>query len=183
MIIASDVDEVTAFLMPVWLNWYNKDYDDFLKVSDIYDWNLEKFVKPECGKQIYKYLNEPSLYDNVKPIEGSLESVEWLRDRGHRVVFVTSCGINRASGRKFEWLNDNGYKVLPEDYYEMRDKSLLRADVLFDDGYHNVKNFIGAGVLYNYNWNIDFDWHNRVSNWQKFLKFIEYYERVVEIPF
>ena len=141
--IACDVDGTIADLHTSWLNLYNADYNDTLTPEDIHAWNMANCVKPECGNKIFDYLNCPSLYDNVLPIEGALGAVTALREAGHRVVFVTSSNAAQA-GRKLTWLIDNGF--LPNahtfpDYIVANDKSLIRADMIIDDGVHNLRQF------------------------------------------
>ena len=53
MIVAVDIDDVIISLVPTWLHLYNKDYKDNLSKNDITDWQIDKFVKPECGINIY----------------------------------------------------------------------------------------------------------------------------------
>ena len=102
-IIAVDVDEVIAALHVEWLKRYNKDYDDNLRHEDITNWSIENFVKPECGLKIYHYLEDVDLYDNVPVIDGALLGVEYLRQSGYRVVFVTSCQFGMHDP-KWAWL-------------------------------------------------------------------------------
>src|SRR5512137_1810696 len=91
--IAMDVDDVCAMLSETWVAKYNKDWNDNLKVNEITEWAIEKFVKPECGKRIFSYLDNPKLYDSVQPVEGARKGIKALRSMGYRVVFVTSCPI------------------------------------------------------------------------------------------
>jgi len=149
LIIACDVDGVVADLMPVWLVKYSVDYGHTLTPDDIVEWDISQFVKPECGLSIYDYLQDPQLYDDVLPIKGAYEGVEALRKAGHRVVFVTSTHPD-FSGRKFRWLVQHGFLTAGEvcNYVECTDKSLIRADVMIDDGEHNIAGFQGDTVLY-----------------------------------
>ena len=79
-ILALDIDSVLADLMPVWVERYNIDYNDNLTVKKIKDWDMSRFVKPECGKKIFDYLNDPNLYDYVNPIENAWEGVNALKN-------------------------------------------------------------------------------------------------------
>jgi len=99
MVIACDVDDVACDLVTEWIRLYNRDYFDTLSTPDITEWNIVKFVKPECGDKIYDYLDNPSLYDTIYPVERSIDGVIALRNMGHRVVFVTSA-VNGCAGRK-----------------------------------------------------------------------------------
>jgi 5'-nucleotidase len=148
--IAVDVDEVCADLLGEWLRRYNVDYGDNLTVDDATDWDLTKVVKPECGQDIYRYLHEGIIYSNVLPIPGARPAVYELLSMGHRVVYATACKGLHSAQRKQEWLLRWGFlteKNVYRDFIPITDKSLVRADILFDDRWENVSSFKGCGVL------------------------------------
>lgn len=167
-VIFMDIDEVCANLHEVWLARYNKDYDDNLKSEDITAWEMEKFVKPECGIKIFKYLENPRLYDDVKPINGAVRGINTLKELGYRVVFATSAPIEN-SGRKFYWLRDNGFTLKERDYIEIGDKSLLRGQYMLDDRYDNVATFGGEGCLFTRPWNEKYYWSWRAKDWDEYI--------------
>lgn len=173
-----DVDGVCADLLPAWLAWYNRDYRDTLQCEDITDWDLMKFVKPECGKDIFKYLDYPELYDDVEPIHGSIEGVKCLRGLGYKVVFATSSSQAHA-GRKLTWLQEHGF-ITDEhmrysfcDFYaEITDKSLLRGDIMIDDGLHNIEKFQGLPILFRCSQNASANWPVGFSTWAEIFQFL-----------
>ncbi len=177
MDILVDLDGVVIDLLPVWVDRYNKEYNDSLKVGDIVSWDLDKYVKKECGTSIYKYLADPSLYDEAEPIRGSFEAIESLRLNGHRIIFATSA-TNGTRGRKLKWLVDHGY--LPElpgqktqkEYVEIYSKYLLKADILIDDADHNIEQFTGLGLLFDAHHNKDSKHPLRMRSWPEICDFI-----------
>ena len=56
-----DMDSIAADLQEKWYGAYNKRYNDTITVDDILSWDTHKYVKPECGKKIYKYFT-PSIH-------------------------------------------------------------------------------------------------------------------------
>lgn len=175
MLVLCDVDSVIADLMPAWLGMYNKDFDDDLSIDDITNWDMTKFVKPECGKQIYKYLERSDLYDSVLMIDVAWEGVQYIRKLGHRVVFATS-GVHTVS--KFEWLRQNDFNpgTHAEDYVVIYDKTLLRGDLLIDDRDENILNFNRIGghtILFSQPWNTKFEWHKRAYDWYDVIRIVE----------
>jgi 5'-nucleotidase len=171
MIIALDVDTPTLDLMTVWLSLYNTDWSDNLTVDKIVDWDLHQFVKPECGTKIYNYLKDPDLYWAVEPIEGAFAGVKKLREMGHRVIFCTDTTTEQA-GKKYTKLKELGFIDRKEDYIECRDKSLINADILLDDGFHNVKAFHGISFLFDAPWNRKYDFDLRVYGWEDFINLL-----------
>jgi 5'-nucleotidase len=150
-IIACDVDGVLADIHTVWYARYNKDYNDTLKPRDVTEWEVDKFVKPECGLKIYDYLKDPTLYNEVLPYPGALDFINKLKKLG-RVVYATSSPIE-SYGRKFLWLKEHGFIKSQSDYFEARDKSLVRAYILIDDYQENLRHFIGIKILFGQPWN------------------------------
>lgn len=188
MIIAVDVDGVVADLHPAWLDWYNRDWQDNLTIDKITQWDICNFVKQECGLKMLEYLHEPTLYDTVRPVEDSLEAIDWLKNDGNRVVFASSC-VTGSCGAKLKWLRKYGFVSYdPEvsmchDWIDISDKSLVRADVLIDDRPKNVNNFHGIGVIfdqpYNQNKNevfADF----RLKNWRDIKSLMGKIQETVE---
>lgn len=175
MLIKMDVDGVLADMIPALLSLYNKDYDDNLQYKDIVDWDLSKFVKPECGKDVHNYFAHPDLYKLTEPFPGSQEVVSHLRDLGHRVLFVTA-GLYPE---KIQWLGRHGFLNHPKyqndprpdhdlDICVINDKSLLKADVLIDDYWMNYT--IGEPfVLIDQPWNRHIEGLYRAKNWDDVL--------------
>lgn len=136
-LILCDVDQVVADLHRVWLRLYNADYNDTLTVHELVDWDMTKFVKPECGKKIEDYLYEPGLYDYVPMIPDADWGVDRLRTAGHRVVFVTSDPSGGKSG-KIDWLKRHRLVSSQNDWIIAHDKSMIHGDILIDDSPRNI---------------------------------------------
>jgi 5'-nucleotidase len=174
MIVLVDVDSTVADLMPEWLRLYNEEWGDKLSSSDITEWDMTKFVHPDCGNKIYSYLLREDLYDNVKPIDGAVEGVQHIRSLGHRVVFV-SAGVYAHA--KFVWLNKHGFEPgkYAEDFIVAYDKSLIQGDVLIDDKYENVIKFpqddYKCSILFSQPWNRKYQWVDKVSTWKQFIEY------------
>lgn len=175
-----DADDTTLDLHTEWIqNRYNVDYKDNLLRSMVKTWNIDKYVKPECGRKIYDYLKDKDLYASVKPIEFAVFGVQRLRELGYRVIFVTAY----FNEQKVECLHNHGFlKEYPyndgrwntaTDVIMANDKSLIKGDLLIDDRYENVKSF-GSGIVFNQPWNESSPNHfPRVSTW---LDIVNYFE-------
>lgn len=171
-----DVDGVVADLNTEWLRRYNEEYDDSLTCDQLTGWDLTRFVKPECGGRIYKYLHQDDLYDGVQPIAGALEGIEALRVAGWRVVFLTSSTPAGAKG-KMRWLDRHKFTERTrhnKDVIIAHDKALVRGAVLVDDGAHNVKAYPGYTVLFDAPHNQDYQTNFRAHNWSEALYQADY---------
>ncbi|SRR5258706_15706808 len=157
-----DIDDVTLDLMSVWLNCYNKDYDDNLTEYDIKSWDMSKYVK--CGNAIYDYLKYPSLYDNVIPVQGAMSGITMLRAFDYRIIFCTASSPEQ-SGIKYNLLKH--YQLIDEhkNYIEAQDKSLICSDYMLDDNPNNLINAKGKAITYTRQWNRYLRNFDRVYNW------------------
>ena len=168
MIIAIDIDDVVLNLIPEWLKFYNAVHNDSLTQEQITDWDMTKFVKPECGKKIYDFLLEPKLYDDVNCIPGAWSAILRLRNLGHRLIFVT------ASHHSGKLLRMKNLELLPneKEYVACHDKSLIRADVLIDDKPQNLENFGGHKILFSRSHNYGEGRFPRAEDWGDVLAII-----------
>jgi hypothetical protein len=71
-----------------WIWLYNYDYSDSLDYLDVDEWDVSKFVKPECGKKIFDYLLYKDLYDHVSPIPDAVWGVNMLREFGFTAMIL-----------------------------------------------------------------------------------------------
>jgi 5'(3')-deoxyribonucleotidase len=173
-----DVDGTVARLHDEWYARYNQDYNDNLTEDKVISWSLHQYVKPECGKKIYDYLNDPTLYDNVKPYDDSQFVCRELKRRGYRLIFVTA-GVPGA-WPKLRWLTKYKFltsDVVDEDFVCAYDKNLIRGNMLIDDRDKNVIEYPGGGILLDRPWNlatkIQNDRIQRANSWQKVLNLFD----------
>lgn len=165
--IAVDVDDVVLDLMPKWLSWYNLDFDDNLRVDDITDWDITKFVKEEAKDKIYNYVRNKEVFESACPVVSAWAGIEYFKLLKHRVIFVTA---NNPQDVKYQWLFENGFVDRTEDFVVAKDKSLIFADYMIDDSYDNVRSFCGERAwLMTKPWNAKFNWNYRVNNWSQIV--------------
>ncbi len=176
LIIGVDVDGVVADLHTEWLRRYNEDFNDTLKVEDIAHWGITEIVKPECGKQMFRYLDGGDIYDDVKPIKGARTAIAILRSRGSRVVFVSSC-ITGTADAKCRWLEQHGFlehgKYTQRDFITSADKSLIKAHWLVDDRAETLDEFPGRTLLFDQPWNQLSNRHKRLHRWSEVTDIIK----------
>jgi len=162
-----DVDDVVADLVPEWLSRYNFTYRDFVKPSDITTWEISDFAKQCSSDEFYEYLHDPELYRYVQPVSGAKDGIRAIRDRGHEVIFATSCCHIQMSP-KFQWMIRHGFlKDRDEDHFiPIRKKHLLIADALIDDGVHNLEKVDGIKVVFDRPWNRSYTQYDyRMTGW------------------
>ncbi len=172
-IVAVDVDEVVAKLYVPWLARYNRDYNDNFTVDQWTTWDIDTLIKPECGKKIFRYIEDPTIYDETPVVEGALKGVNILKAY-YRVIFVTTSTLG-TSGRKLLWLKEHKFLNDQNDYYECGDKSLIYSDYLIDDKIKTVATLVPYGkrtnIIFTQPWNKNFFWEHRMNSWESFYDF------------
>ena len=159
--IGIDVDQVLADLHGPWVKWGNAKFGtshtEFTRWDDPTDW---------WGKAGLDFLR-PEIYSSntVSPINGAKDTVDILRDMGTKILFVTNCNRNLAiEASKKEWLYTHGFLRDDKEYVPRVDKSNVPADVLADDGIHNVETFKGQGILIDASHNLHEKWNPRLTH-------------------
>lgn len=172
-IIAIDVDGVVAEIHVPWLARYNRDYNDNFTVEQWTTWDVHTLLKPECGGKFYKYIEDPTLYDETSPVPGALERIKVLKHY-FRIIYITTSTLG-ASGKKFLWLKEHKFITDQNDYFECKDKSLVYSDYLIDDNIKTIETppFFGKreNIIFTQPWNKDFKWEHRLKDWNSFYDF------------
>lgn len=176
--IGIDLDSTLNNLDKVWLDRYNNDYNDNIKEWS--QWDMEKIVKPECGKKIYNYLHEKNFFLNLDIQPNAKEVVEQLSEDYE--LYVVTAYVPDTCIDKVNWIKKQKLNIDEKNIIFINNKGLLQLDYLIDDGPHNFENFKGTGLVYDmpYNKNIKNSSNRfRVKSWEDVDKFFNN-ERMVE---
>lgn len=153
-----DVDDVCGEFIEEVLRWYDIDFEDYLELSDIKEWDILNYIKDQAKPVFHDYFRNAQLYTRVRPVEGALENIQKILDLGCDVFYCTAV-VPGAEGIKYNWLVKNGFikdEHDPKKYYvEISEKYILDGvnAVLIDDGFHNLELFKGSRILFKRPWN------------------------------
>lgn len=178
--ILCDVDEVINNLVEKILVEYNKQYNDSLTLNDITDWEVKKFIKPEC-ENIFtefgtdEFLSSLELQPKAKEVIGKLMAK-------YNFYFVTSTYPDHVRV-KDEWLKRNIPQYDSGMLVVCRDKHLVHGDILIDDciGNFTLDHTKDSPVKYNFifdkPWNRSVQEDNtknfRVHGWDEIYELID----------
>lgn len=173
MKILVDLDETVVNLGDEWLARYNRDWNDNLTVDSITSWDWHLFAKPECGRDLYKYLDDPDLFTDLPPLEGAVEAVDELQRMGHRIVICTAPAFPSNATAKQLWCQ----KYLPfinrKDVCLIGNKYHVKADAIVDDSPVQVKKYASEypdakiyGIAYPYNEEAKDAYTLRAESWK-----------------
>lgn len=143
-IILMDMDEVLFDMIEDWLYLYNLKFNDTLTKEQILHWDTYRFVKEECGLEIYSLLKHEGLFRNLKPAKYAQEVVQRLMDNGFdiRVVSDSPNGYSYCSGYASKGNPaDDKRQALKEHFPMINQKNVIFAsekwyvygDVMVDD--------------------------------------------------
>ncbi len=90
MVIGVDVDLTVVDTLTVWLNWYEKQTGHNVK-EKVKGWNGNIETLMHKHKSPLEFWKIEDLYENLEPIEHSVEILERLSKCGHEIIFVSSC--------------------------------------------------------------------------------------------
>jgi 5'-nucleotidase len=160
-----DLDGICCNLMKKWLSVYNQDYDDNLTEADVTSWDWDDFVKPECGKKIYHYLNRPGFFADLEPIDGCGEALGRLS--GWCELVVVTASPKEAAGDKMRWVQRHLPMVPKGNIVITYRKDLVRGDFMFDDAPKNLKHHPATRIMLDYPYNRSFHDCHRVQSWRE----------------
>lgn len=147
--VALDMDSTIYDLMNPWLDWINKTFDEKRTIKDVTTWNFPMLFK--CKERGFDFLDIPDMFLSLKPFPNAIEAVNKVREMGVRQVFVTTVSsVTKDSQKQSAWEKQ---QVIGRDFpWAKKDvmitsgsKDLVRADMLVDDGPHNIEAFAATG--------------------------------------
>jgi 5'-nucleotidase len=162
-----DLDDTLNNLCEVWIERYNKDYND--NITSFNDWDCTKCVKQECGEKIYDYLSEPQFFYNTNIKENAFEVINFLLE--YFDIYIVTAYRSKTCLDKTNWIKKHLPNINPENIIFCNNKGLLNLDFLIDDAAHNIKAFKQQAIVYNHPHNLSlgdndgFNDYIRVNNW------------------
>lgn len=181
MIICVDIDNVLNNLTEKTITLYNTIANKNIQMSDITTYNFYDCLLKEDADGLIGLFKDKELWDSLKPLSHSQETLKKLIKQGHKIYLATATDpIN------FEWKCDwlrRYFNFIPTDnIIRIMDKGLLRIDVMVDDHLSNLTGNICERICLNYPWNqsksIDYAYDiKRAYSWNDIVNIINNIER------
>lgn len=178
MRIAVDQDQVICKWVERVLEWYNEDYKTNFTRDDIKNyWAMQDILGVQGKPFIRAAMRYPEMYRDLDEVEGAIAGMKSLTDLGYDVVIATA--VPRSAGiayhGKLEWLRRRMPWFNLDNFIAIQRKDLLAADVLIDDGPHNIEAWVKSGrecIIFDAPWNQgikESDFVYRAKNWDEVL--------------
>jgi 5'(3')-deoxyribonucleotidase len=143
--IGLDLDTCLNNIEDHWLAQYNADYNDNITPENLLTWDTYKYVKPECGKKIYDYIERPGFFLNLDPKPYTQRVTKWLIE--YADLYVVTAYTPNTCMDKAQWIKQYYSWIPVRNIMFVNDKSKILLDYLVDDGPHNVEVFKGKSIL------------------------------------
>lgn len=168
-VLGIDLDDVTADLSRVVLEYYNFENNKNITELDLNSWHGN-------WELMRKYYLTSSIYGELPVIGGAQDVLAELNEKYH-VVFITASPNIDSTMEKLNWVDRNFPFIGSENVFVTKNKYLINADVLFDDSPEFLPKFRGYRVLmdkiYNGHLDLNTDYDYKVRNWFEFKNVIE----------
>lgn len=171
-----DIDDTIENLCEIWVDWLNKEYGTSVKYNDITEWDMSKFFSNLTREQIFEPLYNPKFWDCVQPKPGAVEYVKKLIDEGYNVYLCTTADYKNVR-LKFENVIQKYFPYINWNQVIVAScKQMINADILVDDGLHNLENGNYIKILVSAPHNATYDAKGngmyRVDNWEEIYELI-----------
>lgn len=178
MKILLDFDEVINTMVSHWVNTLNCVYGTSVNFEDVNEWDMRKAFPTLTEDEIYNPLHLQTFWNGVEMMPGAKEGIQKLLFQGHEIYIVTSAHPDTIKW-KAEWLQRELPEIPWSHVIVANNKSLIKGDVLVDDGLHNLYEGSYIKVLFDKPWNRNVDKSkltdiiHRVHNWDEIVKLIK----------
>lgn len=142
-------------------------------------WGITKFD----WEWLYKDFIAEGAFQKLPPMPGAMDAIEELKRQGHSIHVITSRGLRDEPRSIVKANEDSLYSLFRWGNFQDSviftfDKSIVNADILLDDGVHNLEIFkSGIPICFNQSYNQDWT-GERVHNWVEFVSFVEELEKM-----
>lgn len=171
MRILVDMDDTIELLLQAWIDAANARFGTSVSTEDVTDWDVTKAFPGLSHDDVYGIISDDDFWKTVEPFPGAPEALKRFVDEGHEVYVVTVTPHEQVKSKMENVL----FKYFPFiDWSHViitSKKQLLKADILIDDGFHNLVGGEYHKILVDAPYNRDFDEKSegmiRVYNWDE----------------
>lgn len=184
MVVCVDIDSVLNDLMPKSLALYNKRTGKNITMDQLTAYNLYECLNEEDSAGIIRLFEEEELWNSLMPLKGSQSGLQKLCNK-HDVYLATATHEINFKW-KCDWIKKYFSFFDTNKIIRIKNKALLRCDIMVDDHLSNLINNIGCErVVLSYPWNIslqkDYTYSiYRCENWSDIVNTINEIERKME---
>ena len=179
--IAIDFDSTLFPTLEKVLEFYNKQHNTNIELSQVTTYNLYDSFETEVADELIELFVEKEIYDYLQPYKGAIRTVKMLIEQGHEIYIATSTDV-----RNMEWKEQLLQKYFPfipkNNLIRIYNKALLNVDVMIEDNLENLTKTLADRICFNQPWNINEDKDYvygiyRIHHWGEVINIINDIER------
>ena len=152
-----DIDNVLCTTTEAVLERYNELYNDNLQISDITEYWMEKFVKPEAKENFNDVFKDKLMWKKVKPIVNNVAACQSLIDDPRFDVYFCTATVPENICKKVSFLSKWLKNInIRDKMISTTHKELVKKHILFDDYTYNLLgDSTCCNICVDYPWNQD----------------------------
>lgn len=172
-----DIDDTIENLCEVWCQLLNERYGTNVSYTDVDDWDISSFFPTLTDEQVFGPLHEEEIWYRIRPLDGAVEHLRALMRDGFRVFLCTTTDY-RNIRPKFEAIIQRYFPFISwKQVIVTSRKQMIRADILIDDGIHNLEGGSYQKILmtapHNRSYNAEANGMHRVYNWEEAYRLVK----------
>lgn len=174
-----DMDDTIENLCEAWVKWLNEKYKFMVFLDDITEWDMCKFFPDIPESEVYAPLYDEEFWKTVRPKMDAIEYIDKMDSEGYNILICTHSNI-KTIRQKVEYILNRYFPSIDDNHIIiLKHKQMLTADVLVDDGVHNLIGGNYKKILFTASHNKAFDAESndmtRCNNWK------EVYETITKL--
>lgn len=171
-----DMDDTIENLIVCWVRKLNEKYGTSVKYSDVVCYEMTKIFPTLTEKQIFEPLFDDNFWDEVEPIDGSVEYIQSLINDGHNIYIVTNSHYNTLKPKMEKVLQKYFPFISWRNVIIASNKQMIMGDILIDDAIHNLTGGEYIKFLmdapHNHSFNAEENGMTRVHSWKEIYDLI-----------
>lgn len=172
-----DMDDTIEDLLGAWVSWLNRLYGTNVKPDDITSWDMREAFPMLTQREIYAPFQCSDFWDDVKPKPGARETLISFQELGYQVFIVTASHYATLKNKIDRVFIPNFPFISTNDLIITGHKQMIKADILIDDGVHNLIGSDCFKILMTAPHNRDFPAEKygivRVDNWDEAFEAVQ----------
>ena len=183
MRILIDLDDTMEDLCGAWVNYLNKKHSLSVRRDDIDVWDIASRFPTLTEEEVFAPLYREDFWETVKPVDGAVKYIRRIIEDGHDVYIVTA-SHPETFGIKYRYIIKRYFPFINSKMVvSAYDKSIIRGDILIDDGPHNFENWRHVGILFDAPFNKSFDEKTagivRAKSWEEIYSYIRIFTDII----
>lgn len=174
-----DIDDTLIWTVRTLVTVLNYKHNLDVKYEDVKEWDLTKAFPTLTKEQIFEPMFHTGFWDCVIPRDDAIQYLPKLIEDGHKIYICSASHYGNIREKIDDCLFIHFPYLSNRQLMIVHNKQMINADILIDDGVHNLTNAPYFGILMTTPYNNHIDEKTlgdnilRVSNWHEVYTFIK----------